>query len=133
MKPSTEQKSIDNMSLIRSECALLDDLMKLAESANAISAADVKERESPELPWHDTVYSNLAFDIVSLDKSHPAFKMVEKLCETGRGLTHSAFELNLKRVFELNLRKNEAVSKDFKRLPNKTLLWHGSRLVRIHT
>merc|ERR1712179_428968 len=85
--------------------------------------ADDKEKDPI-----DAHYENLSTDIQVLDKETEEFKIIEKYVANTHAETHNLYTLEIQDVFKVN-RKNESKRfKPFKQLPNRKLLWHGSRV-----
>ncbi|XP_074145240.1 poly [ADP-ribose] polymerase 2 isoform X2 [Sminthopsis crassicaudata] len=113
--------------LIRTEQELKDKI-QLLEALGDIEIAIklVKtELKTPEHPL-DQHYRNLHCILRPLDHSCHEFKVISKYLHSTHAPTHNDYTMTLLEVFEVEKEgENEAFRKD---LPNRMLLWHGSRL-----
>ncbi|XP_051832935.1 poly [ADP-ribose] polymerase 2 isoform X2 [Antechinus flavipes] len=113
--------------LIRTEQELKDKI-QLLEALGDIEIAIklVKtELKTPEHPL-DQHYRNLHCALRPLDHSCHEFKVISQYLHSTHAPTHNDYTMTLLEVFEVEKEgENEAFRKD---LPNRMLLWHGSRL-----
>ncbi|XP_074091074.1 poly [ADP-ribose] polymerase 2 isoform X1 [Macrotis lagotis] len=113
--------------LIRTEQELKDKI-QLLEALGDIEIAIklVKtELKTPEHPL-DQHYRNLHCALRPLDHSCHEFKVISQYLHSTHAPTHNDYTMTLLDVFEVEKEgENEAFRKD---LPNRMLLWHGSRL-----
>ncbi|XP_027698752.1 poly [ADP-ribose] polymerase 2 isoform X2 [Vombatus ursinus] len=83
------------------------------------------ELKTPEHPL-DQHYRNLHCALHPLDYSCHEFKVISEYLHSTHAPTHNDYTMTLLDVFEVEKEgENEAFKKD---LPNRMLLWHGSRL-----
>ena len=74
----------------------------------------------------DSNYAKLNRDVNSIDKKSHEFFIINKYLQTTHASTHSSYNLELVDLLSVNdERENVRFTKD---IPNKMLLWHGSRL-----
>ncbi|XP_031218323.1 poly [ADP-ribose] polymerase 2 isoform X4 [Mastomys coucha] len=106
----------------------LSDKVKLLEALGDIEIALklVKpERQSLEHPL-DQHYRNLRCTLRPLDHESNEFKVISQYLQSTHAPTHKDYTMTLLDVFEVEKEgEKEAFRKD---LPNRMLLWHGSRL-----
>jgi hypothetical protein len=76
----------------------------------------------------DAHYEQLKTDIDVLNKESDEFKLIEKYMKNTHAETHKQFELIIEDVFIVKRSGEERRYKPFKKLPNRKLLWHGSRV-----
>merc|ERR1711862_455530 len=109
---------------IKSKIEMLDNLLEIEVAYKLLKeGADDKEKDPI-----DVHYENLNTDIQVLDKETDEFKILEKYVANTHAETHNLYTLEIQDVFKVK-RKNESKRfKPFKQLPNRKLLWHGSRV-----
>ena len=76
----------------------------------------------------DAHYKKLKTEIEVLEQSTEEFKVIEEYVKNTHASTHTQYSLEIEEVFKV-ARKGEAKRfKPFRALPNRMLLWHGSRV-----
>ena len=76
----------------------------------------------------DAHYKKLKTEIEVLEQSTEEFKVIEEYVRNTHASTHTQYSLEIEEVFKV-ARKGEAKRfKPFRALPNRMLLWHGSRV-----
>lgn len=76
----------------------------------------------------DAHYEQLKTEIDVLDRESDEFKLIEKYVKNTHAETHKQYELIVEEVFITKRSGEEKRYKPFKKLPNRKLLWHGSRV-----
>ncbi|RXG67232.1 Poly [ADP-ribose] polymerase 1, partial [Armadillidium vulgare] len=77
----------------------------------------------------DEAYIKLKTDIEVLEKSSDEFKMIHKYFKNTQVFSRfSYYSCDLLQVFKINRHGEEKQFSSFKKLHNRQLLWHGSRL-----
>lgn len=56
------------------------------------------------------------------------FSFIEQFVKNTHAETHSSYSLNIKDIFKVHRTGEEKRFKPFKKLHNRKLLWHGSRI-----
>lgn len=106
----------------------LSDKVKLLEALGDIEIAlklVKSERQGLEHPL-DQHYRNLRCALRPLDHESHEFKVISQYLQSTHAPTHKDYTMTLLEVFEVEKEgEKEAFRKD---LPNRMLLWHGSRL-----
>ncbi|XP_044521221.1 poly [ADP-ribose] polymerase 2 isoform X2 [Gracilinanus agilis] len=113
--------------LIRTEQELTDKIQLLEALGDIEIAIKLVKTElrNPEHPL-DQHYRNLHCALRPLDHSCHEFKVISQYLHSTHAPTHNDYTMTLLDVFEMEKEgENEAFRKD---LPNRMLLWHGSRL-----
>lgn len=115
---------------------ILDSEKKVKEKVEMIqSLADIQiatklledKTDLSKLNQLDGNYNKLHCNLVPIDKSSEAFKIIEKYVKNTHAPTHTSYTLELLDVFEIDREGEEArFRKEIQE--NKILLWHGSRL-----
>ncbi|XP_044742670.1 poly [ADP-ribose] polymerase isoform X2 [Chrysoperla carnea] len=121
---------IDNPPLIETEEAIktklemLDNLLELEVAYGLMQSTHVEGSESPL----DAHYAQLKTDIEILDKTTDEFEIIKKYVKNTHAKTHQQYDLEIEEVFKIKRQNEDKRYKPFKKLPNRKLLWHGSRL-----
>ncbi|XP_033328280.2 poly-(ADP-ribose) polymerase [Megalopta genalis] len=115
-------KILDNPEEIRAKCDMLDALLEM-EIAYSLLHSKVDSSKNPL----DAHYKQLNADIKVLDKEGEEYKLIEEYVKNTHAATHDQYDLNIEDVFTVKRQGEDSRYKPFKKLPNKKLLWHGSR------
>ncbi|EFN84955.1 poly [ADP-ribose] polymerase [Harpegnathos saltator] len=118
----SELKPLETLEEIKTKCDMLDALLEM-EVAYSLLRDKTDEQENPL----DSHYKQLKTDIDVLDKKSEEFKMIEQYVKNTHAATHTQYELEIEDVFVVKRQGEEQRYKPFKKLPNRKLLWHGSR------
>lgn len=76
----------------------------------------------------DSHYEQLKTDIAPIPHDSDEFALLKAYVQNTHGKTHSNFELEIQDIFKVARKGEERRYKPFKKLHNRQLLWHGSRL-----
>ena len=91
---------------------------------NLLSGGE-KEKDVDPIDAH---YKKLKTEIEVLEQTTEEFKVIEEYVKNTHASTHTQYSLEIEEVFKV-ARKGEAKRfKPFRALPNRMLLWHGSRV-----
>ncbi|KAG7202334.1 hypothetical protein KM043_018664 [Ampulex compressa] len=107
---------------IKEKCEMLDALLEMEVAYNLLHAK-TDEDKNPL----DAHYEQLKTDITVLDKESEEHKMIQQYVKNTHATTHRQYELDIEDVFVIKRQGEEQRFKPFKKLPNRKLLWHGSR------
>ncbi|XP_057321273.1 poly [ADP-ribose] polymerase-like [Microplitis mediator] len=113
---------LDTEEIIKTKCEMLESLIDMEIAYNLLSVK-TDENQSPL----DAHYAQLNTDIDVLDKDSDEYKMIETYTKNTHAATHSSYELEIENVFVVKRKGEDKRYKPFAKLPNKKLLWHGSR------
>jgi len=116
-------KILESLEEIKTKCDMLDALLEMEIAYNLLCDKTMDEKENPL----DSHYKQLKTDIEVLDKTSEEFKMIEKYVKNTHAATHTQYDLEIEEVFIVKRQGEEQRFKPFKKLPNRKLLWHGSR------
>lgn len=108
--------------IIKAKCEMLESLIDMEIAYNLLSVK-TDENQNPL----DAHYAQLNTDVDVLDKDSDEFKMIETYTKNTHAATHSSYELQIEDVFVIKRKGEDKRYKPFAKLPNKKLLWHGSR------
>lgn len=115
-------KILETSEEIKNKCDMLDALLEM-EIAYNLLRDKTDEKQNPL----DNHYKQLKTDIDVLDKTSEEFKMIEKYVQNTHAATHTQYKLEIEEVFVVKRYGEDQRFKPFKKLPNRKLLWHGSR------
>lgn len=76
----------------------------------------------------DHYYAQLRADIEVLEKTSEEYQIIEKYVRNTHAKTHSNYQLQIVDVHKVRRHGEELRYKPFKKLHNRKLLWHGSRI-----
>lgn len=113
---------LDNIEIIKTKTAMLDNLLEI-EIAYSLLKTD--SDETSPISAH---YLKLKADIVPLATESPDFNMIAQYIKNTHAATHSGYTLSLDQVFKVVREGEDKRFKPFKKLHNRRLLWHGSRV-----
>ncbi|XP_020806219.1 poly [ADP-ribose] polymerase [Drosophila serrata] len=109
----------------------IEDLREVLDSLAEIEVAYnlIKSENSNESMNHlDKQYAQLNAKLDPLDKSTEEFSILKNYVKNTHASTHSAYELEIVDVFKVQRQGESRRYKPFKKLHNRKLLWHGSRI-----
>ncbi|KAG1667338.1 Poly [ADP-ribose] polymerase 1 [Nymphon striatum] len=115
---------LDSEEVIKHKIEMLDSLLEIEIAYNMLKGAMDDKSKDPV----DTHYDKLKTDISVLENSCDEFKMIEEYVSNTHADTHSSYDLNVLEAFKINRHGEDKRFKPFKKLNNKKLLWHGSRI-----
>ncbi|XP_040272689.1 poly [ADP-ribose] polymerase 2 [Bufo bufo] len=86
-----------------------------------LASLDLRSHEHPV----DRQYRQLNCNLEPLDKKSSEFQLIERYLQSTHGPTHNRYTMTLLNVFCVQKETEDRFRED---LPNRMLLWHGSRL-----
>jgi len=117
---------LDNPDLVKSKISMLDNLLEIEVAYNLLNAGD--DEESKGKDPIDKHYAKLKTDMEVLQRDSEEWAVLEEYVQNTHASTHTLYTLEIEEIFKVS-RKGEAKRfKPFKALPNRMLLWHGSRI-----
>ncbi|XP_014252361.1 poly [ADP-ribose] polymerase [Cimex lectularius] len=117
---------LDNKEIIQAKLEMLESLMEM-EVAYSLLKETKGEGDDSQHPL-DAHYKKLNTDIEVLDRLSDEFKIIENYVKNTHAETHSNYKLEIMEIFKAKRNGEDKRYKPFKKLPNKKLLWHGSRI-----
>ena len=115
---------LDNPDLVKTKIDMLDNLKEIDLAFNLLS--NDKEEDKGKDPI-DSHYDKLKTEITVLGRDTEEWSVLEEYVKNTHAATHTQYSLQIEEIFKVS-RKGEAKRfKPFKALPNRKLLWHGSR------
>ncbi|RNF04334.1 putative poly(ADP-ribose) polymerase [Trypanosoma rangeli] len=113
---------IDSDDMLRKKMEMLETLGKL-EIAVSILSAEVSEELHPD----DKLYRSLKCELKPLARDDPNFRRIEEYARNTHGPSHK-FRVEVTQVFTVRREGEEERYSAFKKLGNRQMLWHGSRI-----
>ncbi|XP_058823403.1 poly [ADP-ribose] polymerase [Topomyia yanbarensis] len=114
---------LDTVEQVKEKQDMLESLVEI-EIAYSLLNAETDETVSPL----DAHYDQLKTEMQTLKRDSEEFKVLEKYVKNTHAATHTAYELEISEIFKIKRKGEERRFKPFKKLHNRKLLWHGSRL-----
>ncbi|XP_037719414.1 uncharacterized protein LOC119553225 isoform X2 [Drosophila subpulchrella] len=103
---------------------MLDSLAEIEVAYSLIKTEDATNNINP-LDHH---YAQLKTQLFPLDKNSEEFSILSKYVKNTHASTHSSYGLQIIDVFKVARQGEARRFKPFRKLHNRKLLWHGSRL-----
>lgn len=103
---------------------MLDSLSEIEIAYNLIKNENTVDNINPL----DKHYEQLKTNFTPVDKNSEEFELLSKYVQNTHAATHSSYELEIIDVFKVSRQGEARRYKPFKKLHNRKLLWHGSRL-----
>uniref|UniRef100_A0A1B0BYD9 Poly [ADP-ribose] polymerase n=1 Tax=Glossina palpalis gambiensis TaxID=67801 RepID=A0A1B0BYD9_9MUSC len=103
---------------------MLDSLLEIECAYNLIKTGDGKGDLNPI----DQHYEQLKITLEPMDKKSEEYVLLQKYVQNTHGETHNMYELDIVDIFKVSRQGEARRFKPFKKLHNRRLLWHGSRL-----
>lgn len=114
---------IDTVEQVTAKTEMIEALMEI-EIAYGMLQTDTDETVSP-LDGH---YDQLKTDIQALPHDADEFRLLKQYVENTHAETHRNFDLEIEDIFKVARKGEDRRYKPFRKLHNRKLLWHGSRL-----
>lgn len=113
---------LDTEEQIKAKSEMLESLLELEIAYNLLNA----KTDGSKNPL-DAHYEQLNSEIDVLDKETEEFKLIQQYMKNTHAATHSNYKLEIDQVYVVKRQGEDKRYKPFKKLPNRKLLWHGSR------
>lgn len=114
---------INTEAQITAKTEMLESLLEI-ELAYGLLNEETDEKKSPI----DGHYEQLKTDLESIDQKSDEFALLQDYVKNTHAATHANFDLEIEDIFKVARKGEERRYKPFKKLHNRQLLWHGSRL-----
>ncbi|XP_067616114.1 poly [ADP-ribose] polymerase isoform X1 [Eurosta solidaginis] len=115
---------LDTFEEVEKHRQMLDSLMEIECAYNMLKAENKEDKVNP-LDQH---YDQLKAKLEPIDRSTEEFDILEKYVRNTHGETHKMYELEIVDIFKVARQGESRRYKPFKKLENRKLLWHGSRI-----
>ncbi|KAL2916598.1 hypothetical protein HK105_203710 [Polyrhizophydium stewartii] len=116
---------INTLPMLKTKLDMVEALADIQIAANLIKA----NNSVTEHPM-DVNYRSLMCDLKPIDHSSDTFRLVRDYTSKTHGSTHNSYSLEVLDVFDVGRRgeSDRFVGAGYDKMPNRMLLWHGSRL-----
>lgn len=114
---------LDTLEAINEKIQMLDSLIEI-EVAYSMLNEDTDSEKNPI----DGHYEQLKADLVPLDRNSEEFKRLCAYVKNTHAETHNKYDLIVEDIFTVARKGEDKRYKPFRKLHNRKLLWHGSRL-----
>uniref|UniRef100_A0A0N4ZE09 Poly [ADP-ribose] polymerase n=1 Tax=Parastrongyloides trichosuri TaxID=131310 RepID=A0A0N4ZE09_PARTI len=118
-------KLIDNEEELKKEIELLDALWDIEATVNTMNIDKPKAEKLDKHPMDD-FYEKMKCELKHLEEDNEMRKTIVNVLKDTKCPTHTWYNYNVKDVFEVERDSEE--DKFLKDIPNRKLLWHGSRV-----
>lgn len=112
---------IETEDVIKLKTDMLNNLLELEIAYNIL-------KSNGKNTGIDDHYNKLNTEITVIDENTTEYDIVKQYVKNTHAETHDMYELELTQLFAVNRQGEEKRFKPFKKLHNRKLLWHGSRL-----
>ncbi|XP_056621312.1 poly [ADP-ribose] polymerase 1 [Triplophysa dalaica] len=114
---------LSNQDYIQQKVQMLDNLLDI-EVAYSLLRGGVEDNKKDPI---DINYEKLKTKIEVVDKSTDEAQLLLEYVKNTHAATHNNYTLDVEEVFKIEREGEYQRYRPFKELPNKQLLWHGSR------
>ncbi|XP_048485241.1 poly [ADP-ribose] polymerase [Plutella xylostella] len=115
---------LDNVELIKKKTEMLDNLLEI-EIAYSLLKSDSDDSDMSPIEAH---YLKLKTRIEPVVRGGAEFLLLEQYVRNTHAATHSQYTLEIQEVFKVVREGEDKRYKPFRKLHNRRLLWHGSRV-----
>lgn len=114
---------IDSKEMVVAKEEMLESLLEM-ELAYGLLKEETDNEKNPI----DCHYEQLKADIETIDRKSDEFELLQNYVKNTHAATHANYELEIEDIFKVSRKGEDRRFKPFKKLHNRQLLWHGSRL-----
>ncbi|XP_060772355.1 poly [ADP-ribose] polymerase 1 [Neoarius graeffei] len=114
---------LNNLDYIQAKVQMLDNLLDI-EVAYSLLRGGTEDNEKDPI---DLNYEKLKTKIEVVDKSSEEAQIIHQYVKNTHAETHNTYTLEVEEIFKINRDGEYQRYRPFKDLPNRQLLWHGSR------
>ncbi|XP_051981100.1 poly [ADP-ribose] polymerase 1, partial [Xyrauchen texanus] len=114
---------LSNLDYIQQKVQMLDNLLDI-EVAYSLLRGEVEDNKKDPI---DINYEKLKTEIEVVDKSSDEARLIIEYAKNTHAATHNTYTLEVEEIFKINREGEYHRYRPFKDLPNRQLLWHGSR------
>ncbi|XP_065832639.1 poly [ADP-ribose] polymerase 1-like [Oscarella lobularis] len=115
---------LDNADFINAKTQMLDGLLDIEVAYSLLKS---KSDDAGTRDPIDVNYEKLKTDMEVLDHKSDEFQMLVDYVANTHGVTHRGYTLEVQDILKIDRHGEGKRYKPFKKLPNRMLLWHGSR------
>jgi len=114
---------LDNPDLVKTKIEMLENLKEIDLAFNLLSTGGEDKGKDPI----DSHYDKLKTEIDVLDRESEEWSILSEYVKNTHASTHTQYSLEIEEIFKVSRKGESKRFKPFKALPNRKLLWHGSR------
>lgn len=114
---------LNNPDYIKLKLDMLSSLLDIEVAYNLLKSSNAEGKDPI-----DSHYEQLNTEISVLNKSSDEYQILEKYVAQTHASTHTLYKLEIQQIFKISRNGERKRFKPFQKLPNRTLLWHGSRM-----
>ncbi|XP_040581358.1 poly [ADP-ribose] polymerase 1 [Lepeophtheirus salmonis] len=118
---------LEDLELIKNKIEMLDNLLEI-EVAYSLLQSDSSSQENGDIDPFDSYYKKLNTELEVVDNSSEEYQILEKYVQNTHAATHDMYSLEIESILKVNRKGENKKFKPFRKLPNRRLLWHGSRM-----
>lgn len=115
---------INTVEMVNTKTEMLESLMEMEFAYGLLQSDNVDTKANPI----DAHYKQLNTELRTLAHDSEEFQMLVQYVRNTHAATHANFELVVEDVFAVDRKGEKRRYKPFRKLHNRQLLWHGSRL-----
>lgn len=117
---------LDTLDAVRNKMNMLETLLEIEVAYNLLSepGADGSAETNPI----DLHYNQLKTDLVPVEVTDDEYAYLMQYVKNTHAETHNQYELDVEAIYKVKRSGEARRYKPFKKLHNRRLLWHGSRL-----
>uniref|UniRef100_A0A1I8NDN9 Poly [ADP-ribose] polymerase n=1 Tax=Musca domestica TaxID=7370 RepID=A0A1I8NDN9_MUSDO len=115
---------LDTKEQVEKLVQMLDSLLQIECAYSLLQNEDCKEEINPL----DKHYEQLKTTLEPLDKNSKEYDLLTKYVKNTHAATHNMYDLEVVDIFKVARQGEARRYKPFRKLHNRRLLWHGSRL-----
>ena len=116
---------LDNLELIKSKIEMVESLTEIEVAYSLLKDTGGTSADEDPIDKH---YKKLNTKIEELARDTKEFEMLQNYVKNTHASTHAHYKLNIENIFKVEREGESKRFKPFKKLHNRKLLWHGSRL-----
>ncbi|KFB53219.1 AGAP003230-PA-like protein [Anopheles sinensis] len=117
-------KVLDTLEQVKEKQTMLESLLEI-EFAYSLLNSGEEENGKNTLDVH---YQQLKTEIEPLERKSEEFALLEQYVRNTHAATHTTYELEIEEIFRIKRKGEDRRFQPFRKLHNRKLLWHGSRL-----
>jgi poly [ADP-ribose] polymerase len=117
---------LETEEMIKGKTLMLDNLLEIELAYSLLKSDSSKDGEEKD-PL-DIHYEKLKTDMEVLPEDSEEYQRLVEYVANTHASTHSSYKLEVMEIFKISRHGESKRYKPFSKLPNRMLLWHGSRL-----
>ncbi|XP_007253978.3 poly [ADP-ribose] polymerase 1 [Astyanax mexicanus] len=114
---------LSNLDYIQTKVQMLDNLLDIEVAYSLLRGGAEDNKKDPI----DINYEKLKTKIEVLDNSSEEAQLIHQYVKNTHASTHNTYTLEVEEIFKIDREGEYQRYRPFKELPNRQLLWHGSR------